>query len=68
MSKRAWILGGIVGIIFGYLIGSFAPIHKPMALALDSGTYCCDRIDINQKCSVKTSACPIEKPITVLIP
>ena len=68
MKKGLWIVSGIIGIVLGYLIGNFAPIRPPGPLALDSGTYCCDRIDISQVCIKKTTACPSDKPITVLIP
>ena len=51
-----------------YLIGQFAPPRNPGTLSLESGTYCCDRIDIAQKCIKKVTACPVDKPITVLVP
>ena len=67
MKNTAWIVSGIVGLILGFVLGSFVPRH-PSTIALESGTYCCDRIDIAQKCEKKTAACPVDKPITVLIP
>jgi len=42
--------------------------RNPGTLSLESGTYCCDRIDIAQKCIKKVTACPVDKPITVLVP
>jgi hypothetical protein len=68
MNKNAWIISGLIGLIAGYFIGNIAPWHRPDTLSLTSGTYCCDRIDIGQTCVVKTSACPADKPITVLVP
>jgi len=68
VNKSGLLVAGIVGAIFGYLVGNFAPFRHPGTVSLQSGTYCCDRIDISQKCVVKTTACPADKPITVLVP
>ena len=68
MKNRFWIIGTLIGLILGYLIGNFAPFRRPQTVSLTSGTYCCDRVDIFQKCVVKTAACPGDKPITVTVP
>lgn len=69
MNRRPWIIGAILGFALGYIVGCLWPLHgRPQAVALESGTYCCDRIDIAQKCEKKTAACPADKPITVLVP
>ena len=68
MNKKAWLIGGLVGLVLGYLIGQFVPPRNPGTLSLESGTYCCDRIDIAQKCIKKVTACPVDKPITVPVP
>lgn len=68
MKKNLWIISGVIGIVLGYLIGNFAPFRQFGTLALDSGNYCCDRIDISQKCIKQTGPCPADKPIVVSIP
>ncbi len=69
MKKSSWIISAIIGILLGYLIGNLVPLRQPpKKIALESGTYCCDTIDIGQKCIKKTAPCPGDKPITVSIP
>jgi hypothetical protein len=68
MKNSLWIVSGIVGLILGFVLGNFVPVRHAAAVGLESGTYCCDRIDIAQKCEKKIAACPGDKPITVSIP
>lgn len=68
MRNKLWIISSLIGLVLGYLIGNLAPFRRPQTVLLDSGTYCCDRVDIHQKCIVKTGACPGDKPLTVTVP